>query len=154
MTAVSTTSPSSDRRPTRRLPAITTDNEAFWTSGRDGLLRIVCCADCGKYTHPPSPRCSYCFGANVEPTAVSGRAVVETFTINVEPWEVDDDGEPYVIAIVGLAEQPSVRLTTNIVDCGPADVYIGMPVTVTFEHYDELFLPLFRPAANDTEASP
>jgi uncharacterized OB-fold protein len=52
-----------------------------------------------------------------------------------------------VIALVEIDEQPSVRLMTNIVDCDVDDVYIGMPVEVTFEHNDDVWLPVFRPIA-------
>ena len=51
---------------------------------------------------------------------------------------------PYVIAIVELAEGPHV--TTNIVDCDPDDVTIGMPVEVTFaDTVHGIPLPLFHP---------
>ena len=50
-----------------------------------------------------------------------------------------------MVAIVEIDEQPSVRLMTNIVGCAPDDVRIGMPVQVTFEHNDDVWLPLFRP---------
>jgi uncharacterized OB-fold protein len=52
---------------------------------------------------------------------------------------------PYVIAIVELEDDPTVRLTTNIVGCAIEDVRIGMPVEVTFEANGEWFVPLFRP---------
>jgi len=46
---------------------------------------------------------------------------------------------------VELEDDPTVRLTTNIVDCAIEDVRIGMPVEVTFEANGEWFVPLFRP---------
>jgi uncharacterized OB-fold protein len=52
-----------------------------------------------------------------------------------------------VVAIVELEEQPSLRLTTNLVGCEPAAVRIGMPLRVVFEaREDGVFLPLFEPA--------
>jgi uncharacterized OB-fold protein len=78
---------------------------------------------------------------------VSGRGVVHTFTVNVHPWQPGLE-VPYVIAIVELAEQEALRLTTNIIDCPPSDVYIGMPVEVTFEHVEDVYLPMFRPVDN------
>jgi uncharacterized OB-fold protein len=81
----------------------------------------------------------------LEPSAVSGRATVATFTINVQPWIPGFD-PPYVVAMVEIEEQPSVRLTTNIVDCPPDDVVIGMSVVVRFEQYEDVWLPLFAPA--------
>ena len=44
-----------------------------------------------------------------------------------------------------IAEQDDVRLTTNIVNCEPADVTIGMPVRVVFEQREDVWLPLFEP---------
>jgi uncharacterized OB-fold protein len=56
---------------------------------------------------------------------------------------------PYVVAIVEIVEQPSVRLTTNLVNIAPDAVRIGMPVRVTFEHHPDpdgdVYLPLFEP---------
>ena len=63
-------------------PQINDDNRAFWTGGRDGELRIVRCQDCGYYVHPPSPRCPRCLSDDVEPSPVSGRGVVYTYTVN------------------------------------------------------------------------
>jgi len=51
---------------------------------------------------------------------------------------------PYVVAIVELEE--GVRLLSNIVDCLPDDLCIGMPVEVVFEDVTpEVKLPKFRP---------
>ena len=36
--------------------------------------------------------------------------------------------------------------TTNLVDVVPDDVHSGMPVEVVFDHHDDVYLPLFRPA--------
>ena len=46
---------------------------------------------------------------------------------------------------MSIDEQPSVRLTTNLVDVEPDDVHVGMPVRVVFEHVDDVWLPLFTP---------
>ena len=58
---------------------------------------------------------------------------------------------PYVIAIVELDEQAGLRFTTDLVDCDPEEVYIGMPVEVTFEQTGEAWVPLFRPARQSSE---
>jgi uncharacterized protein len=130
--------------PFRVLPRLTPDNTFYWTSGEDGMLRFLRCTACGYYVHPPSPICPICRTKTLEPRAVSGRATVATFTINHQPWIPTFD-PPYVVAIVEIEEQPSVRLMTNIVGCAPEDVSIGMPVEVTFEHHDDVWIPLFRP---------
>jgi len=52
---------------------------------------------------------------------------------------------PYVIAIVEIAEQRDLRLTTNIVNCSRGDVKIGMAVRVLFDKREDVWLPLFEP---------
>ena len=58
---------------------------------------------------------------------------------------------PYVIAIVELDEQADLRIATNIVDCEPDSVYVGLPVEVRFECHDDdnetVFVPVFAPRA-------
>jgi uncharacterized OB-fold protein len=76
---------------------------------------------------------------------VSGRGRVETFSINYQQWIPGSD--PYVIAWVSLEEQPSVRLSTNLIDVEAEDVHIGMEVAVEFEKVEDVYLPLFRPVA-------
>jgi uncharacterized OB-fold protein len=51
-----------------------------------------------------------------------------------------------VIALVELAEQPGLRIATNIVDCDPATLVCGMPVQVRFEQHGSIFVPVFAPA--------
>ena len=128
----------------RLLPQLTPFNEWFWTSGADGRLRIQGCQDCTALVHPPVPVCPSCRSRSSAPTEVSGRATVVGFTINSHPWLPGFD-PPYVIAVVALAEDPTVRLTTNIVGCEPDDVRIGQAVTVRFEQHEDVWLPLFEP---------
>jgi uncharacterized OB-fold protein len=115
----------------------------FWASGADGVLRMLQCADCGFWLHPPSSRCPQCLSADVAPQALSGRGTVHTFTVNVQQWVPGQ--EPYVYAIVELAEQEGLRLTTNIVGCAPADVHIGQAVHVAFVHRNDVYYPVFTP---------
>jgi acetyl-CoA acetyltransferase/uncharacterized OB-fold protein len=132
----------------RPLPQLTPFNEWFWTSGSDGKLRIQRCADCAAFVHPPVPICPVCRSRKWQPTVVSGRATVVGFTVNARQW-LPDFEPPYVIANVALAEDPSVRLTTNIVGCDPDDVHIGQEVAVRFEQNDDVWIPLFEPTGTD-----
>ena len=134
--------------PFRILPRVNDENRFFWTSGEDGRLRFLRCDECGFLVHPPSPICPECLCKRLTPTAVSGRATVATFTVNHQPW-IPGYYPPYVVALVEIDEQPSVRLMTNIVGCSPDDVYVGMPVEVSFDHHDDVWLPLFKPRANE-----
>ncbi|MGH6650550.1 MAG: Zn-ribbon domain-containing OB-fold protein [Sphingopyxis sp.] len=128
----------------RTLPVIDRDNQAYWTWGRDGKLAIHRCAACEYYVHPPVPFCPRCESRDVAPQAVSGRGRVVTFTINHKAW-VPELTEPYVLALVAIAEQDDVRIPCNIVDCAPDAVDFDMEVEVVFEQTEDLWVPLFRP---------
>ncbi len=132
--------------PFRVLPRVTPRTEHFWRGGESGCLQLLRCRACGAFQHPPSPLCGECLGRDLAVEAVSGRATVATFTLNHKEWVPAPD-HPYVIAIVELAEDPRVRLMTNIVECAPESVHIGMPVEVVFEQHEDVYLPLFRPAS-------
>jgi uncharacterized protein len=124
-------------------PQVNDENRAFWTAGGTGELRIIRCNECGYYIHPPSPRCPKCLSDNVEPSPVSGRGSIYTYTVNRRAWSPGLE-VPYVIAIVQLDEQPDLRLMTNIVGCSADEVAIGMPVHVEFREQGEAFVPVFR----------
>ena len=129
--------------PARKLPALEPDTAFFWTSGADGVLRIQRCADCGLYQHPPFPRCSSCGSEAIAPEPVSGKGRVASYTINREPW-VPGLEVPFLYAAVELAEQKELYVFTNLL--APIDAArVGMPVSVTFEQHEDVWLPMFRP---------
>lgn len=129
----------------RPLPQLNDANRFFWTSGEDGKLRFLRCVDCSNFIHPPVPVCDRCLSRQQEVAAVSGRATLAAVTVNHQMWMPMIE-PPYVIALVEIEEQPSVRLTTNIVECAEDDLAIGMALEVAFEHYEDVYLPVFRPA--------
>ncbi len=139
--------------PARPLPELTPMNQWFWTSGADGNLRIQRCTDCKTFVHPPVPICPACRSRESEPAVVSGRATVVGFTVNSRQW-LPDFEPPYVVANVALAEDPMVRLTTNIVGCEPDDVTIGQEVEVRFEQQEDVWIPLFAPTGNTEIVNP
>jgi uncharacterized protein len=133
--------------PARMLPKLTDDNRAFWTGGADGQLRIGWCANCERWVQPPAANCRDCQG-HLEARAVSGRGTVLTYTVNHQRY-MPTVPVPYVIAIVELEEQADLRIATNIVECEPDSVHIGLPVIVRFERHevdgDTVYFPLFAP---------
>jgi len=132
-------------KPSKRpLPLLTQGNRFFWTSGADGRLRFLRCSACRNYIHPPVPVCDKCLSMEQEVVAVSGRATLAAVTVNHQMW-IPTIEPPYVVGIVEIEEQPSVRLTTNIVQCPEADLQIGMSLVVEFEECEDVFLPMFRP---------
>lgn len=137
--------------PFRILPRVTTASEAFWRGGAQGELRILRCATCRTWVHPPTSHCPECLEKTLSPEAVSGNATVLTFTLNHQQWVPAPD-HPYAIAIVELDEQRGLRLMTNIVGCPAEQVEIGMRVQVVFEAHDDVFVPLFEPVVGSRVA--
>jgi uncharacterized protein len=120
---------------------------AYWDGVREGVIVLWRCADC-QYTQVfPPDLCRSCHGSKLDRVEASGRATLYTYTV---VWRAPSlswaSAVPYAIALVDLAEGP--RLMTNLVDCAPADISIGMPVEVRFDRIDDSFsLPVFHPAA-------
>ena len=123
------------------------ETRPFWTGGEVGELRIHRCSDCARFFHPPAPVCRHCMSLNVAATPVSGMGRVTTFTINHQAW-TPELGEPYVVAIIELEEQQGLRFLSNIVNCPPETVEMGMAVKVVFERAEDVWIPLFERAAS------
>jgi uncharacterized OB-fold protein len=129
----------------RPVPTIDDLTRAFWTSGADGKLVITRCSTCARLFHPPGPICPNCYARTVESAEVSGLARVDAFTIVCRPW-ISGYDTPYVVARVRLVEQPDVVLVTNVVNCEPNLVRVGMDVAVVFEQRGDVHVPMFEPA--------
>jgi uncharacterized protein len=130
--------------PTRIAPFVDDDNREFWTSGESGSLRLPFCVACDHWIFPPVRLCATC-GSEAEHRPVSGRGRVFTYTVNHHAFNPEVT-VPYVIAIVELIEQDGLRFTTNIVNCQPEAVTVGLPVQVLFEAQGEFLVPVFEPA--------
>lgn len=127
----------------RPLPRLDADNRAFWTGGADGVLRLTRCQDCQTFIHPPRPVCRHCLSENLQPEAVPGTGVIDTYTVNYQKWHPAME-VPFVIARVAIDGAPGVYLTTNIVGCPVDAVDIGDRVQVKFEQQADVYLPLFE----------
>lgn len=134
----------------RVAPPLTKRTAPFWTSGADGLLRILRCGSCGSYQHPPQPVCPACHSASLSWEPVSGRGSLWSWTVNRYQW-IPSMPPPYIVAEVELAEQAGLRLLTNLVDGDPAALRVGMAVSVCFARAGDTFIPLFRPADDDDQ---
>ncbi len=124
------------------LPALDPGNTAFWTGGARGQLLICRCGACRRWLHPPVPVCRFCLSTDVTPQPSSGRGAVLTYTINRQPW-LPSLPPPYAIAVIGLDDDPDLRVTSRLVDVAPEEVSIGMRVRVMFEQAGDIWLPLF-----------
>ncbi len=130
-----------------KLPLLEPDTAFFWTAGANGVLRIQRCGDCGRWQHPPFPRCAACGSEVVAPQPVSGKGRVATYTINQEPWYPGLE-VPFAFAAIELAEQSELYVFSNVL--APVDrVKIGLLVRVTFEQREDVWLPMFVPEQAD-----
>jgi uncharacterized OB-fold protein len=128
------------------LPTIEDESRPFWDAAREGRFLIVRCGACSEAHHYPRPFCPTCWSEDVRWEDASGRATLYTWsTIFVNDLPPFNERLPYVAAAVDLEEGP--RVMTNLVDCDPADLVVGMPLVVTFrELTDEVTAPFFTPA--------
>ncbi|HJM76361.1 MAG TPA: OB-fold domain-containing protein [Dehalococcoidia bacterium] len=126
------------------LPVPDEATAPFWEACRDGELRIQRCTGCAVFRHPPQPMCRQCGSSEYEWTAVSGRGSVFSYIVTHQPIHPAlADLVPHLVVLVELEE--GVRITSNVVECPPDEVAIGMPVEVTFERVnEEITLPKFR----------
>ena len=83
---------------------------------------------------------------------MSGKATLAGFTVN-HRFSLPGLPAPYVVAQVAIAEDPRVRLTTNIIDCDPEQLQLGQQVEVVFEQAEDVWLPLFRPTEDTRPAA-
>jgi uncharacterized protein len=132
------------------LPYADWETRGYWEGCGRGELVLQRCRQCASVQHKPRAVCATCLSDDLEHVVASGRGTVYTYTVThqnlVPPFR---DHLPYVMAYVALEEGP--RLLTHVVGCDPAEVRIGMAVTVEFatqERTDgEAFaVPVFRPA--------
>lgn len=132
-------------------PNLDEDIKPFWDAMKEHQFKLFRCKQCGEWYWP----FAYCrfhenepFGANIELAPASGRGKVYAFNIHkvaFDPAFADDI--PYVYALIELEEGP--MFGTNVVGCDTTDVYIGMPVEVTFEDIEgEFTLPRMKPVAS------
>ena len=141
---------STDQPQGRPLPLVTPENEFFWKAGADGRLRLAECQDCRALIHPPQPVCRYCRGHRIGVRAVSGFATLIGFTVS-HRFSLPGLPAPYVVAQVAIEEDPRARLTTNVVGCDPGSLELGMRMEVVFDQAGDVWLPLFRPVADQGE---
>lgn len=132
------------------LPRIDEESKGFWEACQRHQLYVQKCGGCGALRYHPRALCPSCLSDKTEWVLSSGRGTVYTFTVTYQNQAPGfRDSLPYVMAYVELDE--GVRLLTNIVDCPPEQVKIGMAVEVTFDDVTpEVTLPKFKPIAPES----
>jgi uncharacterized protein len=132
------------RRP-RPTPSPAT--EAFWAATAEHRFLLQRCASCSTAQFYPKVTCTTCGAQELTWEEASGRGTLHTFTVARRATHPAFEGaEPYVVAIVELAEGPKV--TSNVVECDVDAVRVGMQLDLCWDDpdVDGLCLPLWRPA--------
>ena len=132
---------------TKPLPTVVGETRPYWESCRRGELVIQRCDKCGQYQFYPRGICANCWSTDIRWVKSTGRGTVWTYTVTYQNRTQGFVQEvPYVLALVELEE--GVRMFSNIVECNPRDVTIGMPVEVTFvQATGQISVPFFKPSA-------
>jgi uncharacterized protein len=128
----------------RPIPKPDLDSAPYWEAASRHELKLQQCNSCARFRFYPRSICPYCFSTEFEWRQLSGRGIIYSFTvIHRAAFPAFETKVPYVLALVELNE--GVRMMSNILDCDPNAVEIGMPVEVTFEDLsEEVSLPQFR----------
>ena len=130
--------------------------KGFWEGARYNELRIQQCGYCQKFRHTPTPMCPFCNSLEYSWTAVSGNGKVYSFVIAyhaVHPALLEKEQTPYNICLIELDEQEGLRMVSNVLNAAPEDLYIDMPVKVTFmPTVNDLMvvLPMFVPVTDES----
>jgi uncharacterized OB-fold protein len=120
--------------------------EPFWAAAADHRLVVPRCTTCGRFRLPPSPFCFNCRAQAVDWIDHDGAGEIYSFTV-IRHAVIPQVAEalPFVAAVVELPGTDGCRLIGNVVDCDPADVRIGRPVTLDwYDVRDGESVPVFR----------
>ena len=98
------------------MSEFTSKNYAGYLS--EGKIRGSKCAKCGALQLPPRPICSECGGSDISWKDVSGKGVIQAFTVIHVPLSSMVGRSPYVVAVVKLDDGPSVSgLVLDVDEC-------------------------------------
>jgi enoyl-CoA hydratase len=120
----------------------------FYAYCSRGELRFQHCLSCGAWRHVPRETCAECASTEFEWAASTGRGNVFTWTDIERPLHPAFNGDaPYAPAVIEMDE--GVRIVSQVIDCLPGELSIGMRVEVAFDHPngDGATLPKFRRVA-------
>ena len=128
------------------LPHIDEENRPWWEAAQRHELYIQKCRDCGDLRFHPRALCTSCMSSRTDWVRCAGGGKIYAFTVTNQNQAAGfREALPYVMAWVELDE--GVKMMTNIVDCPPEQVKIGMPVEAVFDDVTpEVTLVKFRPA--------
>ncbi len=130
------------------LPALEGLTGEFYAWCRRHELRFQRCAACDAWRHVPRERCPACASAEWVWTPSSGRGAIFTWVVAARSMHPAFQADaPYAAVVIEMKE--GVRLASQVVDCPPDELAIGLPVEVVFDDVTpDVTLPKFRRAGH------
>ena len=126
------------------LPQLTGLAKEFYGFCKTRELRFQRCSDCSTWRHVPRERCGECGSASFRWERSSGRGRVFTWVVANRSMHPAFTSDPPIAPVVVETDE-GVRLVSEVVDCPPADLAIGMRVEVVYDDVtDQVTLPRFR----------
>lgn len=130
----------------RPLPTRDDVNRHYWNGAREHRLVILRCPSCQTFIHPPRPACHRCRVHELEPTTVSGRGTLYSWSVMHAPGNPGfDEKLPYAVLVVELIEQERLLTIGNLLGGDPSELTIGAALEVCFEDLgDDVVLPQWQ----------
>lgn len=131
----------------RPTPSQSPESKPFWDALNDDRFVVQQCRSCDQWQYPYRGFCSHCWAGELDEHEAAGATVFTHSIIYKNDSPGFENDVPYVAAIVELdQDRGGLMIMTNIVDCDPDSVRIGMPVEVTFvDTVSGQKLGVFRP---------
>ncbi len=119
-------------------PIIPTPDEVskpFWDAVNEKRLIVQNCPFGTRLQSPPQRTCAQCSSAeHLEWRQTSGRGTIDANVVihdsRLVAWQTE---QPYNVAIIQLAEDPTVKFFSNLPGVPADEVPVGAPVEVMFE---------------------
>lgn len=124
-------------------PNMNEDTEMFWQKLQETKkLHFQQCKSCETVLHPPRPICYKCHSFDMDWIEAPTTGVIYSYVVyhrGVHPgFEL-----PYEVILVELDN--GQRIVSNMVDCMPEEIYIGMPVEVVVDQvFDDQAIVKFK----------
>jgi hypothetical protein len=132
------------------LPGLDGLTGEFYGFCKDKALHFQQCSDCGTFRHVPREMCAECNSFAWEWVRSSGRGTIFSWVVvnrALHPAFHDPSPDAIPLAPIVVEMEEGVRLVSNMVDCAPGQLEMGMPVEVVYEAVtEEVTLPRFRRA--------
>lgn len=122
-------------------PRTSLETQPYWDAAAEGVLRLPRCNKCARVIWYPRARCDGCGSISITWFDATGDGSVYSYTVTRRIGGRWQAAAPFVLAYVELDESP--RVLTNVVECDPSVVEVGMRVVAVFQPTDD-GAPLLR----------